>query len=462
MSKTLGIPKFGGYFRRIQIEEDRELTNVGPGTPGGEYLRRFWHPVALASELGDTPTAIRILGEDLVVFRDKSGHVGLLHRHCSHRGASLEFGIISEHGIRCCYHGWLYGVDGTVLETPSEPPTSSLHTSLLHGAYLTKEHAGLIFAYMGPPDDAPHLPIYDCWGSWPEDNRLVPYKIHTPCNWLQAHENGADPIHTAYLHAIVSGVQFSPSFSALPEIDFMETPIGLLAIATRRCENNLWIRASDVILPNAAQFGTGFVDGTKEKFALCAWLTRWIVPIDDTHSYAIGLRHFNKVIDPLSEGREDLIGLGKVDFMGQTDERPYVERQKSPGDYDALIGQRAIAIHANEHLSSTDKGIAMVRRQIRRGIRAIQDGKPMPLPRRYPEGIVPTYNAEIIQAVPSLGSDDAGLIRAFGRGVCEIIIRSGDSPPGERHRRVEEEVRELVKSGNLNAPTEKAEQTEED
>ena len=457
MAKTLDIPKFGGYHRRLQLEEDRELTHVGPGTPGGEYMRRFWHPIALASELGETPSAIRLLGEDLVLFRDKTGRVGLLHRHCSHRGASLEFGIISERGIRCCYHGWLYDVDGTVLETPSEPPNSTLRNSLCHGAYRTHEYGGLVFAYMGPPEETPPFPVYDTWASWPEGNRLVPYKIHTPCNWLQAHENGADPIHTAYLHAIVSGVQFSPSFSALPVIDFLETPIGLLAIATRRCEGNLWIRASDVILPNAAQFGTGFVDGTREKFALCAWLSRWIVPIDDHNSYSIGLRHFNKVIDPLDQGREDHIGLGKVDFMGQTAERPYVERQRSPGDYDALIGQRAVAIHANEHFSSSDKGVAMVRRQIRRGIRAVQEGKPLTAPRRYPNGVVPTHNAEIILGVPSAGGNDKKLIEAFGRRTCELIIQSSDVPPGERHRRVEQEVREMIASGRLNADLPEAE-----
>src|SRR5688572_22876149 len=142
MSKTLTIAKFGGYHRRLQLEEDKELTNIGPGTPGGEYLRRFWHPIALACELGPTPVPIRILGEDLVLFRDKRGEIGLLHRHCSHRGTSLEFGIISERGIRCCYHGWLYDVDGTVLETPSEPAGSTLKNSLCHGAYRTQEYGG--------------------------------------------------------------------------------------------------------------------------------------------------------------------------------------------------------------------------------------------------------------------------------------------------------------------------------
>ena len=449
---TKDIPKFGGYHRQITVEEDRELTHVGAGTPGGEYLRRFWHPIALASELGATPLAIRILGEDLVLFRDLSGRVGLLHRHCSHRGASLEFGIPSARGIRCCYHGWLYDIDGTVLETPSEPADSQIRARLCHGAYRTHEYGGLVFAYMGPPAETPPFPIYDCWESWPQPNRLVPYKIPTPCNWLQAHENGADPIHTAYLHAIVSGVQFSPSFTALPMIDFLETPIGLLAIGTRRCGDNLWIRASDVILPNAAQFGTGFVDGSREKFAVCAWLSRWIVPIDDRSSYSIGLRHFNSVIDPRGEGREDLIGFGMTDFMGQTAERPYLERQKSPGDYDALVGQRSVAVHANENLASTDRGVAMVRRQVRAGIRALAEGRPLSLPQRY-ERVVPTYNAEIILAVPAAAGDDAALVRAFGRRTGEIVIRSGELPPGERHRRIEADVREMVNSGRLLAET---------
>src|ERR671912_2628501 len=115
---------FAGYYNRAPEGEDALLARVGPGTPGGEYLRRYWHPFMLASELKDLPVAVRLLGEDLVVFRDKSGRLGLLHRHCAHRGASLEFGIIAERGIRCCYHGWHFDVDGTILDTPAEPPTS--------------------------------------------------------------------------------------------------------------------------------------------------------------------------------------------------------------------------------------------------------------------------------------------------------------------------------------------------
>ena len=117
--------RYGGYYHREVPNEDEELTHVGPGTPCGEYLRRFWQPVIFADDLKDLPHRVRILGEDLVVFRDFSGAVGLLELHCPHRGTSLEFGLVSEHGIRCCYHGWLFDVDGAILETPGEPADST-------------------------------------------------------------------------------------------------------------------------------------------------------------------------------------------------------------------------------------------------------------------------------------------------------------------------------------------------
>src|SRR5581483_1058955 len=136
-------------------------THVGPGTPCGEYFRRFWLPVGLSSALDDLPRAVRILGEDLVLFRDGRGRIGLIAAHCSHRGTSLEFGTVERDGLRCCYHGWLYGHDGCVLETPGEPPESTIRGRLYHGAYPTREFRGLVFAYMGPPEKLPEFPIYD-------------------------------------------------------------------------------------------------------------------------------------------------------------------------------------------------------------------------------------------------------------------------------------------------------------
>ena len=433
---------YGGYHHPVRPPEDADLTHVGPGTPGGEYLRRFWHPVAMTEEVTERPLAIRIMGENLVLFRDRSGRHGLLHRHCSHRGTSLEYGIPQERGLRCCYHGWTYDVDGTCLETPGEPPHSKLKETIFQGAYRVKEYKGLVFAYMGPPDELPDFPIYDTL-VYPEDGELVPYSIDTPCNWLQSHENGADPIHGSFLHSQVSGTQFSDTFAEIPAMEWIETPVGLLACATRRNGDNLWIRASDVILPNTAQFGSSFVDGTREEYAVCASLTRWCVPVDDIHNLTIGLRHFNSTIDPDGRGERDKIGRNKVDFFGQTPDRPWADRQREPGDYEALVGQGPIAVHAAEHHGSTDKGVLMLRRMLRQGIKAVQQGEPFIAPRLEGREVVPTYNHEIVHRMPKPNErDDMDVLADFGHRVAEIVIASDKEPPASRQARVEERIKQ--------------------
>ena len=152
---------YSGYVTRPSISSDDELTRVGPKTPCGEYLRRYWHPVSLAGELGERPLALRILGEDLVLFRDRSDQLGLVHRHCPHRGSSLEFGRCEERGIRCCYHGWHFDVDGTLLDAPGQP--AGLIERLKHkiqlGAYPVLEYKDLIFAYLGPVEEMPEFPV---------------------------------------------------------------------------------------------------------------------------------------------------------------------------------------------------------------------------------------------------------------------------------------------------------------
>ena len=435
--------KFGGYHRRYGAREDVALTHVGPGTPGGEYLRRFWQPVALSDELGALPLAIRILDEELVLFRDRSGQVGLLHLRCSHRNTSLEYGFIQQRGIRCCYHGWHYDIDGTILDTPGEPSRSRIKDRLVHGAYPTHEYSGLIFAYMGPPETRPEFPVYDSF-VYPEGNRLLPYKIYNPCNWLQSHENGADPIHTCFLHARGNERQFSEQYTALPAIAFHETPIGLLSVATRRWNDYLWIRASDVILPNAAQFGLAEV-ATEEKFALCAWVSRWIVPIDDTSAYAIGLRHFNPVIDPRGVGDADGIGLGKVDFPGQVPAADHAAGQRNPGDFEAQVAQGPITIHANETRGVTDEGVVLCRRQIRAGIRAVAEGRALSWPTSTGDAPLSTYNLELVTRVLARpGIDDARTVDRFGRRVAETVIESGGLPPGARQEAARARIAKLI------------------
>jgi nitrite reductase/ring-hydroxylating ferredoxin subunit len=439
----LRIP-FGGYHARRGTVPDDELVRVGRGTPGGEYLRRFWQPIALATEAGGVPLALRVLGEDLVLFRDLGGRLGLLARHCTHRGTSLEFGRIADRGIRCCYHGWKFDVDGTILETPGEPASSRIRHTLFQGAYPVREFAGLVFAYMGPPEALPPLPMLDTFRS-PADNRLVPYKLSQPTNWLQAHENGADAIHSAFLHGNY-GANFTPMFAALPTIDFFETPLGVLAIAVRRWGDNLYVRASDVFLPNFAQFGSGDIDGSYEKIAFGAWTTRWIVPIDDTHCWTIGLRHINRRMDPRGTADPAAIGLERIDLPGQTGDRPYAERQRDPGDWDAQVSQGPIAIHADEHLGSTDRGIAMLRRRLRENIRAVAAGaRATP---HFDANATPTYISEIVVRVPPRpdadGDADVEARRAFGRAVARIVIDSGTVPTAERAALVEAQVRALA------------------
>ena len=143
--------RFGAYLHREVPEEDAELSHVGADTPCGEYLRRFWQPICFSDELKDLPHRVKILGEELVVFRDRSGAVGLLELHCPHRGASLEYGLIDAKGIQCCYHGWLFAADGTILETPGEPADRTLKDRLFHGAYPTYEYGGMVFAIWDRP-----------------------------------------------------------------------------------------------------------------------------------------------------------------------------------------------------------------------------------------------------------------------------------------------------------------------
>ena len=181
-------------------QEDNELlTRTGPGTPGGEMLRRYWQPVALVEELpaNGAPLPVRILSEDLVLFRDDQGQLGLLGRHCSHRRADLSYGRVENGGLRCLYHGWLFDRRGNCLEQPCEPPAKRFCDKVHHPAYPCVERAGIVFAYLGP-GEPPLFPAYEPFLA-PRDHLLVT-KIYHECNYFQANEGNLDPSHVSYLH----------------------------------------------------------------------------------------------------------------------------------------------------------------------------------------------------------------------------------------------------------------------
>ncbi len=409
-TRFLNVP-YGAYLARDVPAPDPILTRTGPGTPGGEYLRRFWQPVMFARDLGDVPRRLRIMGEDLVAFRDGSGRIGVLQLHCTHRGTSLEFGIPTERGLRCCYHGWVFDIDGRILETPGEPAESTLRHRLCQGAYPTQEFGGLVFAYMGPPDRTPAFPIYDTFA-------LPGLTLHPaagfvlPCNWLQIKDNSMDPVHTSFLHALSSGYHFTPAFGALAELEWQETAYGMIYVATRRVGDFVWVRVCDFMVPNVHQFTRELEEATGERIAYRPVVIRWAVPLDDTQTMNFELAQ----IDPAW-------GLTPTQIaqpgFGQSADRPYAERQRHPGDYDAQSSQRTIAVHDLEHLASTDRGVIMLRRIVRDGIRAVEAGEDPRGATREAGATIRTHCQDTVLKLPAAATpaEDRALLRDTGRRV---------------------------------------------
>ena len=220
----------------------KDLTEVGPGTPMGELLRRYWHPVGMAHDADQTPRKLRVLGENLILFRDRTGRPGLVHPHCAHRGSSLYYGKVEERGLRCCYHGWLFDVQGHCLEQPCEPDGGKLRHRVRQPWYPLQELYGLIWAYLGPPEKKPVLPRYECLETLDDGEFLEaddssiggggPRII--PCNWLQHYENLVDPFHVVVLHASFSGTQFVPQMALMPVVTWDTTPLSVRTISLRQ------------------------------------------------------------------------------------------------------------------------------------------------------------------------------------------------------------------------------------
>ncbi len=347
------------------------LTEVGPGTPMGELLRRYWHPVGLSSDATTTPRQIRVLGEDLILFRDGAGRPGLLYPHCFHRGTSLYYGKVEENGIRCCYHGWLFSVDGRCLEQPCEPNNGGkAREKLIQPWYPVEERYGLIWAYMGPPEKKPVLPRYEALevlddGEFIEaDDSSIggggPQII--PCNWLQHYENVVDPFHVVVLHANFSGTQFVEQMSIMPDVTFDYTDYGVKVTSIRRLpDNRVFRRISEAAIPTLRvipnpRLGRG---GRVESIG-------WVLPIDDTH-FRIYVAGRVREKGELSKMRSRQ--GGKL-WYELTEE----EHQKYPGDYEAQVSQRPIAMHSQEHLATSDRGIVMLRRMLQKQLEIVQSG----------------------------------------------------------------------------------------
>jgi phenylpropionate dioxygenase-like ring-hydroxylating dioxygenase large terminal subunit len=350
-------------------EPDPELTRIGPGTPCGELMRRYWQPVCLSADLEDLPKPVRILGEDLIAFRDGQGRAGLLFSRCSHRGTSLEYGRVEERGLRCCYHGWLYDVEGNVLEMPLEPAKNPFLKQIQHPCYPVREFGGLVFAYMGPLDKIAEFPIYDVWRR--EGGvlraRMGP-RVGGPvnCNWLQAEENLMDALHTFWLHTRHSGPQFpSQTYGLNPdELKYEETEMGMRFLLTRKLPSGKWWELIwEMIMPLNVHLVY-----TEEAETERVQAVSYCVPLDDTHQLGASIRWTPEGGQDQLTGREKLAPASRKDAS-------YEYTQRHPDDKEAVEGQGPMAVHGLEHLVTSDKGVILFRRILRQAIQAVHEGR---------------------------------------------------------------------------------------
>lgn len=337
-----------------------ELVAVTRGTPMGELLRRYWHPVGLSHDAGATPRKVKALGEDLVLFRDGAGKPGLVHARCCHRGTTLYYGKVEERGIRCCYHGWLFDTQGHCLEQPCEPEGGLFKQAARQPWYPVEERYGMIFAYMGPPDRKPVLPHYECLEVMDEGEFVEADDTSLggggpaiiPCNWLQHYENVVDPFHVPILHGSFSGAQFTMAMASIPQVQFEMSERGVTVRSTRATDDGkVFYRVTEAALPTLRVVPNPRV----AQFARVESIG-WVLPIDDT-SFRIYVAGRVKQKGDIGRMRSKMNGK----FWWELSEE---EHQRFPGDYEAQVGQGDITIHSEEHFAQSDRGIVMIRRML--------------------------------------------------------------------------------------------------
>ena len=401
----------------MTVEEQELLTRVGPGTPGGDLLRRYWHPVALAEEIlpGMPPLPLRIMGEDLVLFRDGRDALGLLQLNCPHRGADLSYARVEDGGLRCVYHGWLFDRTGACLDQPGEPAESTFADKVRATAYPVRQQANMIFAYMGP-GEPPELPAYEAL-MVPDAYRFV-WKHSNECSYLQGNEGNIDPVHLSYLHRFRQNeytdrdVRFmleGVTKDTAPLLEVEEADFGLRIFTVRHADDDVYVRVTHFIMPNlCAVAGFTSDDG---------YLINWHVPIDDEHhwKFSISFRRsepldldllrglwerefpspdYTPVRNPENRYRQDRQELDGLSFAGFG---PFIPV------HDLMATETAgrIQDRSVEHLGTTDKAITQSRRMLLRGIKQIEDGADPPHVVREPGANRFSHIAVVDKVIPS-------------------------------------------------------------
>jgi phthalate 4,5-dioxygenase oxygenase subunit len=385
----------------LSKEQNDLLTRIGPGTAGGALLRRYWQPAALSVELphGGSPLPLRLLGEDLVIFRDDQGRPGLLALHCSHRGTDLSYGRVEDGGLRCLYHGWLYDIHGRCLEQPGEPGGGAQRDQIRHRAYPCVERAGVVFTYMGP-GEPPLFPNYEFF-TVPDDHRWI-HKYYHECSYLQGNEGNLDPVHPFFLHRFLPGSRLkqsrvpidqervSPAFDTRvepPRVEADETEFGVRIYAFYRVDaERTAVRSSNFVLPNLCAVGGGPVppgDG---------YLINWHVPIDDTHHWRFSMAFKRSgPIDKAHTRERASVTTPDFRFIRNRQNRYLQDREEQRTDtfsgmgpifvvHDSCASESTgeIQDRTQEHLVASDRGVARARRMLLRAIQIVQEGEDPP------------------------------------------------------------------------------------
>ncbi|MEZ5787646.1 MAG: aromatic ring-hydroxylating dioxygenase subunit alpha [Xanthobacteraceae bacterium] len=390
----------------LSQQQNEEITRVGPGTPAGELMRRYWQPIALVEELsGPRPVKpVQLLGEHLVVFRDEHGRYGALDRACPHRGADLAFGRLEDGGLRCSFHGWLFDVTGQCLQTPAEPDDSPLAARIRHRAYPVRERSGILFAYMGP-GEPPAFPAFDCFLA--PDEYTFAFKGLIECNWLQALEVGIDPAHASFLHRFFQdedpssgyGQQFrgQSADSAMPmtkvlrefprpRIEVEETDYGLRIVSLRQIsDSHTHVRVTNQIFPH------GIVIPMSAEMTI----TQWHVPVNDVRCYWYAIfTSFGAPVDKETMRRQRLELYTLPDYAprkNKANDYGFDAHEQESETYTgmghdinvhdqwAVESMGPIQDRTKEHLGRSDRAITAYRRMLRKAIQSTGQGGGLPL-----------------------------------------------------------------------------------
>lgn len=386
------------------INKDNELlTRTGPGTQMGQFFRSFWLPVALSRELPEpdcTPIRLKVMGEDLVAFRDSAGRVGLIEPHCPHRGADLFFGRNEECGIRCVYHGWKFDVNGTCLDMPNVPANAEYQEKIRIKAYPTREFGDIVWAHMGNAEAQPELPQLE-FGTVPASHRFVTKKLQQ-CNWAQSVEGALDTAHFSALHMPAPRVKqaVNPQAPAderrlrwirddpLPRFSILHHEVGFVIGGARRAEgSDLYWRITQFMLPSHSltpsalpgenYHGYTWVPISDEACWIYTYVWNPVRPLSEQE-----LEKYKSGHSVLAEVGPDFVPIRRREnhYLIDREDQKYrtFTGVRGVAEQDAMIqdSQGLIADRTREHLTATDIAIVRFRREMLSGANALTAGMP--------------------------------------------------------------------------------------